>query len=120
MEQPIDRAAFLAALQAAAQPVLVGVDLPGVGACFKRALTAGDVLDAEEAREALKAAGLTVGRKESMAIGLAQSLCDESGVLLLDPCNPAHIRLLVAAPWTSLRGALGADQAAVEPEDPNA
>ena len=96
MVQPIDRAAFLAALQAAAHPALTPTSLPGVGACFKRAVTAGDVLDADDAREALTAAGLTVDRKVNVAIGLAQTLCDEAGQPLLDPHNPDHIRLLIA------------------------
>ena len=120
MVQPLDRAAFLAALQAAAQPVLQGVTLPGVGDCFKRQVTAGDVLDAEDARAALQAAGLTVDRKVNVAIGLAQCLCDEAGNPLLDPCNADHVRMLVALPWETLRGALGADKAATEAAGPNA
>jgi hypothetical protein len=121
MVQPIDRAAFLAALQAAAQPDLQGVELPGIGACYKRRVTAGDVLDADDAREALKAAGLPLDRKTSVAIGLAQTLCDEAGRPLLDPKDPAHIRLLIALPWDTLRGVLmPGDEAAAEDAAPNA
>jgi hypothetical protein len=120
MAQPIDRSAFLAALQAAAQPALTGTTLPGVGACFKRAVTAGDVLDADDARDALKAAGLTIDRKVNVAIGLAQTLCDESGGHLLDPQSPDHIRLLIAQPWSVLRGVLGADDATTGEDAPNA
>ncbi len=114
MVQPIDHAAFLAALQATAQPALTPTTLPGVGACYKRAVTAGDVLDADDARDALKAAGLPEGRKVNVAIGLAQTLCDESGRPLLDPKNPDHIRLLIAQPWSVLRVALGADDTTPE------
>ena len=120
MVQPIDRAAFLAALQAAAQPALTPTTLPGVGACFKRPVTAGDVLDADDARDALKAAGLAIDRKVNVAIGLAQTLCDESGRPLLDPHKADHIRLLMAQPWSVLRGALGADEATTEDAAPNA
>lgn len=121
MVQPLDRAAFLAALQAAATPALKPAQLPGVGSCWQRPVTAGDVIDADDAREALKAAGLTITRKVNVAIGLAQALCDESGNPLLDPHNPDHIRLLIAQPWDVLKGALGADQPAKqEGESPNA
>lgn len=121
MVQPIDRAAFLAALSAAAQPNLQGVSLPGIGDCFKRSLTAGDVLDAEDVREALQAKGLVIDRKVNVAIGLAQSLCDESGRLLLDPKDPAHIQMLSSLPWATLRGVLmtGEDQRQ-EGDAPNA
>lgn len=120
MVQPIDRAAFLAALQASAQPALKPASLPGVGDCWQRPVTAGDVLDASDARDALKAAGLTIDRKVDVAIGLAQALCDETGAPLLDPKNPDHIRLLIAQPWAVLRGALGADQPAAGDGSPNA
>lgn len=121
MVQPLDRAAFLAALQAAATPALKPAHLPGVGSCWQRPVTAGDVIDADDAREALKAAGLTITRKVNVAIGLAQALCDELGNPLLDPHNPDHIRLLIAQPWDVLKGALGADQPAKkEGDSPNA
>jgi hypothetical protein len=107
MVQPMDRAAFLAALQSAAAPTLKPAHLPGVGDCWQRQVTAGDVIDAEEARESLTAAGLTITRKVNVAIGLAQAFCDESGNPLLDPHNPDHIRLLIAQPWDVLKGALG-------------
>lgn len=121
MVQPIDRAAFLAALQATAQVQLKGVTLPGVGACFKRQQTAGDVLDASEAIAALAAAGLPESSKVRAAVSLAQTLCDESGNPLLDPMNADHIRLLIAQPWDVLKGALGADQPTKpEGDSPNA
>ena len=121
MVQPIDHAAFLAALQAAAAPALQGVDLPGIGPCYKRPVTAGDVLDADEARDALKAQGLELDRKVNVAIGLAQTLCDESGCPLLDAKNADHIRLLVALPWGAVRGVLmPGDESAAEAADPNA
>jgi len=120
MVQPIDRTAFLAAMAAAAEPALQGVSLPGVGDCFRRPLTAGDVLDAQDAREALQAAGMAIDRKVNMAIGLAQTLCDESGNPLLDAQNADHVRMLAALPWATVRGVLRADQAATEPDGPNA
>lgn len=112
MVQPLDRAAFLAALQATATPALKPAHLPGVGSCWQRQVTAGDVIDADEARESLTAAGLTITRKVNVAIGLAQALCDESGNPLLDPHNPDHIRLLISQPWDVLKGALVGDKPA--------
>lgn len=121
MVQPIDRSAFLAALQAAAAPALQGVDLPGIGPCYKRPVTAGDVLDADAAREALKAQGLSLDSKVNVAIGLAQTLCDEAGQPLLDARNADHIRLLLSLPWGSVRGVLmPGEEAAAEAGDPNA
>lgn len=121
MVQPIDRAAFRAAMQAAADGTLTGVTLPGIGACFKRRLTVNEVLEAEEVRKTLKAAGLTVDRKVDVAIGLAQALCDESGCPLLNPSDPADIALLIALPWESVRAAVnGGADAEGEGAAPNA
>jgi hypothetical protein len=120
MVAPIDRAAFLAAAFAAAQPSLKGVTLPGVGDCWQRPLTAGDVLDAQDARDALAAAGLPADRKVNMAIGLAQTLCDEAGQPLFDPHNPDHVRALVALPWAAVQGLLVGDKPGPEGDAPNA
>jgi hypothetical protein len=104
-----DPAAFLAALQSAAVVAPKPVTLPGVGACFKRALTTGDVLDAEDHRQALEAAGLKPDRKANMAIGLAQTLCGPTGQPVLNASDPAHIALLTALPWSVIKGLLGDD-----------
>jgi len=106
MVAPVDRAAFLAALAQAAAPRLRGVTLPGIGACYMRPVTAGDVFDAESARAALTAAGVEITQKVNIAIGLAQSLCDESGAPLLDPANADHIRQLLALPWETVSVAM--------------
>lgn len=106
MVAPVDRAAFLAALAQAAAPRLRGVTLPGIGACYMRPVTAGDVFDAESARAALTAAGVEIKQKVNIAIGLAQSLCDESGAPLLDPANADHIRQLLALPWETVSAAM--------------
>lgn len=106
MVAPVDRAAFLAALAQAASLRLRGVTLPGIGACYMRPVTAGDVFDAESARAALAAAGVEVTQKVNIAIGLAQSLCDESGAPLLDPANADHIRQLLALPWETVSAAM--------------
>lgn len=121
MLQYVDRAAILAALQSSAQAAMRPVTLPGIGVCYKRQLTAGDVLDADEIRDHLKASGLVVDRKVNMAIGLSQVLCDEAGAQILDPKDPAHIKLLINQPWAVLRAAVGADEAALPQEgaDPN-
>lgn len=121
MLQFIDPAAFMAALSAAARPSLQAVTLPGVGACYKRPVTVGDVLDAENAHAALVAAGITIDRKAGVAIGLAQTLCTESGQPLLDHGNPEHIRLLMSLPWEALRGVLmPGEEHAAEQAAPNA
>ena len=101
-------AGFRAALHAAAAraPALRPVTVPGVGAAFVRPLTAGDVFDGDAARAALAAAGLPAGRKVDIAIGLAQTLCDDTGAQLLDASNADDIRALLALEWSALRGLL--------------
>lgn len=114
MVQPIDREAFLAAAQALAEQssALKPVSMPGLPACYSRQLITDHVFQAEDARTALKAAGMTIDRKVNAAIGLAQVLCDEAGRPLLDPWNPDHIRLLLSMPWSATSAVLGAEQSA--------
>ena len=114
-----DPAAFLAALQSAAVVSPKPVTLPGVGQCFKRPLTAGDVLDAEDHRQALAAAGVAVDRKANMAISLAQTLCGPTGQPILSAGNPEHIALLTSLPWSVARGVLGAEADAPGSEEKN-
>lgn len=120
MVQPIDRAAIRAAMQAAAESPLTGITLPGIGACYKRSLTVNEVLEAEEVRKTLKAAGLTIDRKVDVAIGMAQTLCDEAGRPLLDAADPADIALLISLPWESVSAALKGEQPTAEGAAPNA
>jgi len=97
----------VAALRVALRPVTV----PGVGAAFVRPLTAGDVFDGDAARAALAAAGLPAGRKVDIAIGLAQTLCDDTGAPLLDASNADDIRALLALEWSAMRSLLDASGA---------
>lgn len=120
MVQPIDRAAIRAAMHAAAQGSLTGITLPGIGACYKRTLTVNEVLEAEEVRKTLKAAGLTIDRKVDVAIGLAQTLCDEAGRPLLNAADPADIDLLISLPWESVSAALKGEKSTAEGDAPNA
>ena len=106
-------AGFRAALHAAAArpQELRPVTVPGVGSAFVRPLTAGDVFDADAARAALAAAGLPAGRKVDIAIGLAQTLCDDTGAPLLDASNADDIRALLALEWSAMRSLLDASGA---------
>lgn len=113
-----DQAAFIAAAQALSAKPLKAVTLPGLPPCFKRVLTAGDVLDAAAVREQLKAGGMEVNSKVNVAIGLAQALCGPAGQPIFEASNRQHIELLISLPWESVRSVAGAD--ANEDEGPNA
>jgi hypothetical protein len=106
-----DPAAFIAAAQALASQPLKAVSLPGLPPCFKRVLTAGDVIDAAACRDKLVAAGLPVDAKVNVAIGLAQALCGPAGQPIFDAGNRAHIELLAALPWEAVRSVAGAEDA---------
>ncbi len=112
-----DPAAFIAAAQALAATPLKAVSLPGLPACFKRELTAGDVIDAAGLRDKLKAEGLEIGRKVDIAIGLAQTLCSPAGRPIFDAGNRTHVEILLALPWKTLKAAAGAEE---EEPGPNA
>ena len=101
-----DREAFLAAVQAAAKPRIVGVTLAGVGACWVRPLTAGDWINAQAAQNALKGHGVEVTPALRMAIGLAQNLCGPEGEALFDLNNRDHLNTLAALPMDSVQAAL--------------
>lgn len=104
-----DPAAFLAAAKALAERPLTPVTMPGLPPCFKRTLTAGDVIDASGARERLQTAGLEPGRKVDIAIGLAQSLCGPGGEPIFDAGNREHIELLMSIPWYSIGSVAAGD-----------
>jgi hypothetical protein len=106
-----DPDAFIAAAQALASQPLKAVNLPGLPPCFKRVLTAGDVIDAAACRDKLIAAGLQVDTKVNVAIGLAQSLCSPMGQPIFDAGNRTHIELLSALPWDAVRSVVGAEDA---------
>ena len=106
-----DPAAFIAAAQALASQPLKAVNLPGLPPCFKRVLTAGDVIDAAAFRDKLAAAGLVLDAKVNVAIGLAQSLCSPTGQPIFDASNRAHVELIAALPWEAVRSVAGAEDA---------
>ena len=110
-----DPAAFIAAAQALGAAPLKPVNLPGLPACFKRELTAGDVIDAAGLRDKLKAEGLEISRKVDIAIGLAQTLCGPGGRAIFDAGNRGHVEILLALPWKTLSAAAGADEEAPGP-----
>jgi hypothetical protein len=103
MNQPFDAAAFLAAVQAAAQAAPTPVTLPGVGACFKRELSVADVEGASAIRADLEKAGVDVTQGINIAIGLSQVLCGPDGTPIFDARNDAHRAMLAALPWSAVR-----------------
>lgn len=120
MVQPIDHAAFLAALQAAAAPALQAIDLPGIGRCFKRTRTVQDLFEQERAIESLKEQGLASDYEVFVAVGLAQALCDEAGRPLLNPSSADDIRLILSLPSRSMDRVLRGGGQVTEWDDPNA
>lgn len=109
--QAFDKEAFIAAAQALASQPLKAVSLPGLPPCFRRVLTAGDVIDAAACRDKLVEAGLPLDAKVNVAIGLAQALCDPAGQPIFDAGNRAHIEVLSALPWESVRSVAGGSEA---------
>ena len=120
MVQPLDRAAFLAALQAAAQPALQAIELPGIGRCFKRTRTVHDLFEQEQAVVSLKQQGLDADYEVFVAVGLAQALCDEAGKPLLNPSSADDIRLILSLPSRSMDRVLRGGGQVAEGADPNA
>lgn len=112
-----DPAAFVAAAQALSEKSLKPVSLPGLPPCFRRHLTAGDVLDAADIRAGLKAEGLEPSRAVDIAIGLAQALCGPAGQPIFDARQRAHIEILKALPWEAVRDMVTSNDGA---DDPNA
>lgn len=112
-----DPAAFVAAAQALAEKALKPVALPGLPPCFRRHLTAGDVLDAAEVRASLQSDGLEPSRAVDIAIGLAQSLCGPAGQRIFDARNRQHIEILKALPWEAVRDLVTSNEGG---DDPNA
>lgn len=106
-----DPAAFVAAAQALAQAPLRAVSLPGLPPCFKRPLTAGDVIEAATHREKLQAAGLEPSREVDIAIGMAQTLCGPQRQPIFDASNRQHIEALIGLPWDTVRPVIGAEKA---------
>jgi hypothetical protein len=105
-KQPFDPAAFVAAATAAAKVKTYPVDLPGVGACWVRALTFGDEMASFGAREALAAQGVVMNRQNLAAMRLAQNLCGPEGEPIFDPGNAEHLKVLAALPLESIGEAL--------------
>lgn len=106
MTQAFDREAFLAAFRAAAKPRLMTVELPGIGQCWVRPLTAGDWIDAHAATAKLEADGVEVTAAMRMAIGLAQNLCGPEGEALFDVYRIEDLRALASLPMESVSSAL--------------
>ncbi|WP_395007285.1 hypothetical protein [Undibacterium sp.] len=76
-EQTFDRAAFIAAVKASSAPAPLRVEVEGLGACYIRAITAGqgsEIADYEPC-----------DKKHTNARNAAIVLCDADGVLLFDP-----------------------------------
>jgi hypothetical protein len=119
-----DRDAFIAAARAAAKPRLVGVNLPGVGSCWVRPLTAGDWIDAQTAISKLQADGVEITPRLRMAIGLAQNLCDDVGHALFDLSSMDDLNTLAALPIDAVAQAISKvsdiGTEPVEASDPNA
>lgn len=104
-----DPAAFLVAARELAQPKLREVNIQGLPRCYRRELNAGDIIDAAQHRDTLKAAGLEPNRKVDIAIGLAQGLCGPQGEAIFDAGNREHIELLISLPWESVRSVIAGD-----------
>lgn len=119
-----DRDAFISALRAAAQPRLVGVELPGIGRCWVRPLTAGDWMDSYTSISKHEAAGIEITPAIRMAVGLAQNLCGPEGEALFDVSSMDDLRVLAALPMDVVSAALAAagqvNASTSETDDPNA
>lgn len=119
-----DREAFLSAVRAAAQPRLIGVELPGIGHCWVRPLTAGDWVDSHAAISKHEAAGVEITPRIRMAVGLAQNLCGPEGESLFDVGSLDDLEALAGLPMDAVSIALAkagqVNAAKVEAESPNA
>lgn len=119
-----DREAFLSAIRAAAQPRLIGVELPGIGSCWVRPLTAGDWVDSHVAISKHEAAGVEITPRIRMAVGLAQNLCGPAGEPLFDVGNLDDLQTLATLPMdvvsTALARAGEVNTGKLEADDPNA
>lgn len=100
---PSMRDAIRAAAAALAATPPKPITLPGIGACFKRALYVTDVVEADEIRAKRKTDGLPVDHKTNVCIGLAQTICDDQGALIFDPADPQDLALLSSIPWSAVR-----------------
>ncbi len=95
---------FIQLLQATTKVELVPVKTPKWGTIFMRQMMASDLED--EAKEPAAKGGVPAKgtpTTRSMARGLARTMCDKDGKLLLDANNPEHIDLLLDQPWALLQ-----------------
>jgi hypothetical protein len=117
-----DREAFRAAARKAAEPSLVGVNLPGIGAAWVRPLSAGDWVDSHSVRASLEKRGVEFTPRLRMAVGLAQNLCGPDGAAIFDANSLEDLQTLAALPLDKVADALakaGEMNAAPEGSDPN-
>lgn len=96
----MDRAALLAAMQAAAGAKPVPVDMPAWGGTvYVRQLSVADVEDAS---------GEDRSDKRNLCRAAARVLCDQDGARLFDPSSAVDLQLLAQQPWTVLQRVLDA------------
>jgi len=105
-----DAAAIIKAAEALANEKPKPVNLPGIGALFKRRLNFGDIEAAEQIGEPYTVNGV-LDRKTRVAIGVAQMLCGPDGEPIFDASNKDHIGLIVKIPWDVLRQVNNEDEA---------
>jgi hypothetical protein len=105
-----DAAKFIEAARAASKSKPVAINLPTIGAAFKKKLTVADIEHAGAVREKLSSAG-KLDRSMSIAVGLAQSICGPDSKCVFDVDNSDHLDILAALPWESVRGLMTDDEA---------
>lgn len=99
-------AEILAAFTAASAAKPTKINIPGIGECYTRAATVSDIDEARVIADERKASGKTEHR---FAIGLAQTICTETGEPVFDPRNDGHLSTLAKLPWGKVEKLLRAD-----------
>lgn len=92
------RDALLQALRGVVTARPRAVEVPELGVLYVRAPS---LAEFEALRAAPKLEGLT--EEQTLARGICQCLCDESGTRLLDPSNAEHVHLVSQVPWALLK-----------------
>lgn len=95
----MNREELISGMKAAAKQTLHKVTLQGIGDVYTRELTVAEV-ETEKELAALFEDGQT--DKRPIARGACKLICDESGVLLLDPQNEEDVALVASLPWRVL------------------
>ena len=96
----MDRAALLAAMEAAALAKPVPVNVPAWGGTiYVRRLSVADVEDASGAYRA---------DKRNLSRAAARVVCDEHGQRIFNPADEGDINLIAGQPWSVLQQVLDA------------